>query len=212
MAINFEWYDNPVPPEKEDEKKVHARITLNGSMETDEIRSRIQTRCSLTETDVSAVLDALSHIMGEQLAEGRQIHLEGIGYFYPTLKCKGPVTRDMKRKNTLVELKGIKFRADQTLKNEMGPIKLKNIRHEGHSNKLSTVEIDLRLKEYFKDHQILTRHDMQKICGFMPWKAMEELRRLRKEGKIQNVGRMTQPIYVPVPGYYGVSRDRIVTQ
>lgn len=29
MAIHFEWYENPVPPNRPDEKKLHARITYN---------------------------------------------------------------------------------------------------------------------------------------------------------------------------------------
>jgi hypothetical protein len=33
---------------------------------------------------------------------------------------------------------------------------------------------------------------------------------LKLEGKIRNIGLPTQPIYVPVEGYYGISRDRIV--
>lgn len=43
-------------------------------------------------------------------------------------------------------------------------------------------------------------------------KAAEHLKRLNAEGKIENIGRKTQPIYVPTAGYYGVSRDRIVTR
>mgnify|MGYP002650217875 CR=1 FL=1 len=77
MAILFEWYENPVAPNQpQEETKLHARITLNGKTGTDRLRRKIQERCSLTETDVSAVLDALSHAMGEELAEGRQVHLE----------------------------------------------------------------------------------------------------------------------------------------
>ena len=111
MAILFEWYENPVPNDQTDPKTIHARITLNGKVGTDEIRHKIQARSSLTETDVSAVLDALSHIMGEELAEGRQVHLDGIGYFHPTLKCEEGITMETKRKNEKVKLKGIKFRA-----------------------------------------------------------------------------------------------------
>lgn len=86
MAILFDWYEDPKPSDKEEnEKTLHPRIKLNGSTGTDVLRRRIQQRCSLTETDVSAVLDALSHIMGEELSEGRQVHLDGIGYFYPCL-------------------------------------------------------------------------------------------------------------------------------
>ena len=132
MAIHFEWYENPVPPNRPDEKKLHARITYNGKVGTDYVRRKIQERCSLTETDVTAVLDALSHVLGQELGDGRQVHLDGIGYFHPTLKCIEEVTAETKRKNTKVRLKGIKFRADQALKNEVGAVKLKNIKHDGH--------------------------------------------------------------------------------
>ena len=138
------------------------------------------------------------------------MHLDGIGYFHPTLKCIEEVTAETKRKNTKVRLKGIKFRADQALKNEVGAVKLKNIKHDGHSSKLSDVEIDMRLRAYFADHQLMTRADFQQICGFMRSKAMEHIRRLKLEGKIRNIGLPMQPIYVPVEGYYGISRDRIV--
>ena len=81
MAILFDWYENPDSYDKSPEDKIlHPRLRLNGSRSTDELRRDIQARCSLTETDVTAVLDAVSHVMGRELAEGRQVHLDGIGY------------------------------------------------------------------------------------------------------------------------------------
>ena len=212
MLILFEWYEKPVPNEQTDPKTIHARINLNGKVGTDEIRHKIQARSSLTETDVSAVLDALSHIMGEELAEGRQVHLDGIGYFHPTLKCEEGITMETKRKNEKVKLKGIKFRADQALKNEIGNVKLKNFKHSGHSSKLSDVEIDMRLKEYFAEHQLMTRLDFQHICGFMKSKAMEHLRRLKAEGKIENIGRQKKPIYVHITENTGERKEKIITR
>lgn len=55
------------PLTKKKKKTLHPRIKLNGSVGTDVLRHRIQERCSLTETDVSAALDALSHIMAKNL-------------------------------------------------------------------------------------------------------------------------------------------------
>ena len=73
MAILFDWYEDPKPSDKQQgEKTLHPRIKYNGSIGTDLVRHRIQERCSLTETDVSAVLDALSHILGQELADGIQ--------------------------------------------------------------------------------------------------------------------------------------------
>ena len=57
-----------------------------------------------------AVLDALSHAMGEELADGKQVHLDGIGFFRPNLVSTEPVTEETKYKNTKVKLKGIVYR------------------------------------------------------------------------------------------------------
>jgi len=203
MAILFDWYELPEPKDKQREEKIlHPRIRLNGSTTTDELRRRIQERSSLTETDVSAVLDALSHVMGEDLAEGRQVHLDGIGYFYPVLTSTEPVTAATKRKTTKIKLKGIKFRADQVLKNEIGAIKAKPLGLNEHSQKLSDKEIDRRTS-YFSTHQFLTRSDFQSLCGMMRSTAQLHIRLLRSEGKLENAGKLNQPIYVPCTGYYG---------
>ena len=64
MAILFDWYENPKTKDKQGEElTLHPRIKLNGSTTTDELRRHIQEYCSLTETDVLAVLDALSHFV-----------------------------------------------------------------------------------------------------------------------------------------------------
>lgn len=205
MAILFDWYELPEPKDKQrEEKLLHPRLRLNGSTTTAELRRRIQQRCSLTETDVSAVLDALSDMMGEDLSEGRQVHLDGIGYFCSVLTTTEPVTASTKRKTTKVKLKGIKFRADQTLKNHIGSIKAKPLKLDEHSSKLSAEEIDKRLTRYFATHQFMTRSDFQSLCGMMRSTAQLHLRCLRNEGKLENVGKLMQPIYVPKAGYYAV--------
>lgn len=204
MAIRFEWYENPAAPDKPEEKKYHARTLNNGRIDTKEIREEIQMSCSLTETDVSAVLDALSHIMGKELANGKQVHLDGIGYFRPTLTCTEEITEKTVRRNSKVRLKSIRFRADQKLKNAIGPVKMEHSKYGNHSRRLTEMEIDLRLKKYFSTHNILLRRDFQDVCGMVRSTAMSHLRRLRKEGKLQNIGSNSQPLYVPAPGHYGM--------
>ncbi len=208
MAILFDWYENPKPSDKEQgEKTLHPRLKYNGSIGTDVLSRRIQERCSLTETDVTAVLDALSHIMGQELANGRQVHLDGIGYFYPTLTATEEISADTPRRNTKVKLKGIQFRSDQKLKNSVGHIKIKQMKRIIHSPKLSETDIDSRLRKYFTDHQIMQRSDFQDITGMVRSTAMIHIRRLRTEGKLLNIGIPSQPIYVPAPGFYGKPAD-----
>ncbi|MDD3036827.1 HU family DNA-binding protein [Bacteroides sp.] len=204
MAILFDWYEDPRPSDKHEGKKtLHPRIKYNGSIGTNIIRRRIQERCSLTETDVTAVLDALSHILGQELADGKQVHLDGIGYFRPCLTCTEPVTVSTKRKSTKVKLKAIQFRADQTLKNEFGILKAKSLKGALNFKQLTNEEIDQRLTKYFQTHQFMRRCDFQSLCGMTRSTAMRHIRRLREEGKLKNEGGVMQPIYVPESGYYG---------
>jgi len=207
MAISFDWYENPVSPDKPEEKRFHPRIIANGQIDTKDLRSRIQSRCTLNEVDVTAVLDALSQVMGEELCEGRQVHLDGIGYFYPTLTATEEIAADTPRRNTKVKLKGIQFRSDQKLKNSVGHIKIKQMKRIIHSPKLSETDIDSRLRKYFTDHQIMQRSDFQDKTGMVPSTAMIHIRRLRTKGKLLNIGIPSQPIYVPAPGFYGKPAD-----
>ena len=207
MAISFDWYENPVSPDKPEEKRFHPRIIANGQIDTKDLRSRIQSRCTLNEVDVTAVLDALSQVMGEELCEGRQVHLDGIGYFYPTLTATEEIAADTPRRNTKVKLKGIQFRSDQKLKNSVGHIKIKQMKKIIHSPKLSETDIDSRLRKYFTDHQIMQRSDFQDITGMVRSTAMIHIRRLRTKGKLLNIGIPSQPIYVPAPGFYGKPAD-----
>lgn len=71
MSILFDWYKNPNsnPDDGEEETAIHPRIHYNGATDTNELRRQIQRYCTVSETDVSAVLDALSHCMGKELAE-----------------------------------------------------------------------------------------------------------------------------------------------
>ena len=207
MAISFDWYENPVSPDKPEEKRFHPRIIANGQIDTKDLRSRIQSRCTLNEVDVTAVLDALSQVMVEELCEGRQVHLDGIGYFYPTLTATEEIAADTPRRNTKVKLKGIQFRSDQKLKNSVGHIKIKQMKRIIHSPKLSETDIDSRLRKYFTDHQIMQRSDFQDITGMVRSTAMIHIRRLRTKGKLLNIGIPSQPIYVPAPGFYGKPAD-----
>ena len=176
MAIVFDWYENP-NASSEEEAALHPRIFMNGKVDTDTLCYKIHDYSSLTVGDVKNVLDNLSKILGESLREGKEVHIEGIGYFYPTLEATGKVTRSTPHKTNKVAFKTVRFLPD------------------------------MLLKEYFAEHQMMTRRDFQEVCGLARTTAKTHLVRLRGEGKLVNIGLRNQPMYVPAPGYYGTSRD-----
>ena len=197
MAILFDWYENPKTKDKQGEElTLHPRIKLNGSVTTAELRRYIQEYCSLTKTDVSAVLDALSHFVGRELGEGRQVHLDGICYFTPALTCTEPVTLETKRKSTKVKLKGINFRPDKALRSEIGSIKVSPLKMRTlNKKKLTLDEIKLRIVNFLKTKDFLTRSDVQTICGMTRTTASRTVKQLCDEGVLENRGLIKQPVY-----------------
>ncbi|MEY8685624.1 HU family DNA-binding protein [Bacteroides sp. AN502(2024)] len=207
MAILYDWYENPGESDDSEEKGLHPRIFLNGKVETDKLCRMIHGRSSLSVGDVKNVFEMLAQICGEELREGREVHIEGLGYFAPILRSTEKVTRSTKNKWSKMELKTIGFRPDARLRGELRGAKVCRSKYARHSESLSEVEIDMRLKEYFVDHDVMFRYDFQEVCCMTRTTANRHLRRLLEEGKLKNIGKRMQPIYVAATGYYGVSRE-----
>ena len=207
MAILYDWYENPGESNDSEEKGLHPRIFLNGKVGTDKLCRMIHGRSSLSVGDVKNAFEMLAQICGEELREGREIHIEGLGYFAPILRSTQKVTRSTKNKSSKMELKTIGFRPDARLRGELRGAKVSRSKYARHSESLSAVEIDMRLKEYFADHDVMLRYDFQEVCCMTRTTANRHLRRLLEEGKLKNIGKRMQPIYVASAGYYGVSRD-----
>ena len=207
MAILYDWYENPGESNDSEEKGLHPRIFLNGKVETDKLCRMIHGRSSLSVGDVKNAFEILAQICGEELREGREVHIEGLGYFAPILRSTQKVTRSTKNKWLKMELKTIGFRPDARLRGELRGAKVSRSKYARHSESLSAVEIDMRLKEYFADHDVMLRYDFQEVCCMTRTTANRHLRRLLEEGKLKNIGKRMQPIYVASAGYYGVSRD-----
>ena len=207
MAILYDWYENPGESDDSEEKGLHPRIFLNGKVGTDKLCRMIHGRSSLSVGDVKNAFEMLAQICGEELREGREVHIEGLGYFAPILRSTQKVTRSTKNKWLKMELKTIGFRPDARLRGELRGAKVSRSKYARHPESLSAVEIDMRLKEYFADHDVMLRYDFQEVCCMTRTTANRHLRRLLEEGKLKNIGKRMQPIYVASAGYYGVSRD-----
>ena len=194
MSILFDFYEAP-PKEGEGKLRVYARPVLTSTVTTEKVAAIIQERCSLTEGDVIATLNALGSVLGEKLRDGHRVHLDGIGYFSVSLECLDIETRKDMRADK-VRIKSVKFRADKELKGQVMQTKAQRSKFRSHSARLTDEEVDRRLAEHFKENNVMTRRDFQNICQVKKGVAFKHIARLLEEGKIKNIGIMRQPIYV----------------
>ena len=196
MSIEYDFYRNP-NSQGTNKKRYHARVVSSDRITTDELAEEIQNECSLTITDVKAVLIALGDKLAKHLGEGSKVHLDGIGYFQVNLQCKEEVctTRSVRSEN--VEFKSVSYRADNELKKHLKKQKIQRSQTKIHSVEMTEEEIDRKLMDYFKTHDALTRSQFEVLCTQVKSTAHRILQKLVKDGKLKNVSTKQHPVYMP---------------
>ena len=196
MSIEYDFYRNP-NSQGTNKKRYHARVVSSDRISTDELAEEIQKECSLTITDVKAVLIALGDKLAKHLGEGSKVHLEGIGYFQVNLQCKEEVRTTRSVRSDNVEFKSVSYRADNELKKHLRNQKIQRSQTRIHSREMTEEEIDQKLSDYFKTHDTLTRSQFEVLCTQVKSTAHRILQKLVKDGKLKNVSSKQHPVYMP---------------
>ena len=196
MSIEYDFYRNP-NSQGTNKKRYHARVVSSDRISTDELAEEIQKECSLTITDVKAVLIALGDKLAKHLGEGSKVHLEGIGYFQVNLQCKEEVRTTRSVRSDNVEFKSVSYRADNELKKHLRNQKIQRSQTRIHSREMTEEEIDQKLSDYFKTHDTLSRSQFEVLCTQVKSTAHRILQKLVKDGKLKNVSTKQHPVYMP---------------
>lgn len=85
MAVQFELYKTPMPKEKKNKVRYHARPISYETVDTENLVYRIHERCSLSPSDVIATLEELKYEVAQCLKEGKKVHIDGLGYICKSL-------------------------------------------------------------------------------------------------------------------------------
>ena len=196
MSIEYDFYRNP-NSQGTNKKRYHARVVSSDRITTDELAEEIQNECSLTITDVKAVLIALGDKLAKHLGDGSKVHLEGIGYFQVNLQCKEEVCTTLSVRSENVEFKSVSYRADNELKKHLKKQKIQRSQTKIHSVEMTEEEIDQKLTDYFKTNDTLTRSQFEVLCTQVKSTAHRILQKLVKDGKLKNVSTKQHPVYMP---------------
>ena len=70
MKVNGKWYPKSV--------------LVGSAISTEQVAKRVAAESTVSPADVRAVLTALGGVMGDYMAQGRSVKLDGIGSFYFT--------------------------------------------------------------------------------------------------------------------------------
>lgn len=101
MAITIKATQRKNPLKPAEAKKFYAQVVLAPEMTQRQIVDQIADRCTLTGSDIKAVLDALMTVIKRSLANGSPVRLGDLGSFRPSVSGKGSETADKCNANSV---------------------------------------------------------------------------------------------------------------
>ena len=178
------------------EKNPQMAVTVVNSKltKTNELAEHINNACSVTESDIAAVLQALGKCVCEELLDGNRVELDHLGTFSLSLTCGRKKLEDHVTKND-IRVKNILFTPCVEMKQAM---RTANIVSGGpNPNKQLSDEVILRrLAKYFEEHEFMQRRNFEAVCECSRYTATKKLKELVKEGKLRAMGAKNVRFYV----------------
>ena len=200
--LQYDLFQAPTPTSSNRKPCYFARPVGVKNIGTEQLVALIQRSCTLTPSDLKGVLTALSDFIAIELQQGNHVYLEGIGTLGITLSC--PTIADEKKIHAAdVKFSHITLQIDKLLKSKLQQTKCQRIETENRRTvRLSDIERDQVLTEYFKDADCITRTQFQKISFSTRTTATHQLDTLVEEGRLIRIGTSHMPYYQPTPGNY----------
>lgn len=188
------------------EKNPHVAVTVVNSKltTTKELAKYINFACSVTESDVAAVLQALGKCVCDELLDGNRVELEHLGTFSLSLTCGNKRFEDrVTRKD--IRVKNILFTPCAEMKVAMRTADIVS-GGPNPNKKLSDVVIERRLEKYFEEHEYMLRRDFESVCECSRYTATKKIKELVKAGKLRAMGAKNVRFYIEGLGLRGESK------
>lgn len=196
MGIKYEVH-NIENSQGTGEKRMFIRLHNHPAMSTDDLAKEIQETCTVTPSDVKAVMSEICHIAIRELSNGSRFYLPEIGYLSlsvgntpPALKPDGKITgKD-------VYLKNINFKPEKKfLKEVQKGVRFTKADYTTLSTQYTEDELWSKVEEYLSHYRFITRHKMCSEFGLSYYKAKLWLDHFVESGKLTKDGSRHQPLY-----------------
>ena len=178
------------------ERNPHVAVTVVNSKltATKDLAEYINFACSITESDVAAVLQALGKCVCDELLDGNRVELEHLGIFSLSLTCGNKKLEDRVTKRD-IHVKNILFTPCAEMKEAMRTAEI--VSGGPNPNKqLSDEVIERRLAKHFEEHEYMQRRDFEACCECSRYTATKKLKELVKSGKLRALGAKNSRFYV----------------
>lgn len=183
MSIEYDLFANPPRP-GETKPTLHARAINIQTVDTNELARMIEGMSTFTSADIKGAIKAISERLFYCLSNSQSVHLDGIGTFSVTLKCR-PVENKKDIRAASIAFKNVEFRADPELKKRFRGARME--RREGTTERKAYNE-DIRQKRilwYIKNYGTINQTVAADLNQCTRQKAKKDLEQLIEDNQIQ---------------------------
>ncbi len=194
MAIHYDFYKTTGAFGTED--KWYPRLVENGRVDTDEMMQRIEHSTTMTVADLKGALDAFISQIGASLAEGKSVHIDGLGHF--SLSIGGEVVQGENGRMRLKSpsVRSVNFRPESSFMQRLDSATFTSKEHLGRqSATVDETTLPEVLASLSAEKGYFTTRDFQSALRLTVATANRNLRRLCAEGVIKNVGSRRFALY-----------------
>lgn len=178
-------------------KRQFIRLRFNKPMPAEDLESEIEQACSLTSSDVKAVLSELRRFIIRELVQGSRFHLPEIGYLSLTVGNTPPSEKpNGKITGNDIYVKNISFKPEaQLLDSVRKQVHFEKSKYTTRSRQYTEEELWPMVRKYIVDNQYLTRRDMHIEFSLSDYMTKRWLTRFVAEGLLLKKGTTHHPLY-----------------
>jgi len=115
MAIKVKILKKSSPNKPKEEMKYYAAAVYGETINDEALIKKMTDICSVNDIDITTTLMALSRVVQQEIKQGCNIKIKGLGTFYPTIKSEG-TTNLRKANKSLIKEVSAGFRPSSELK------------------------------------------------------------------------------------------------
>lgn len=193
MCARYRMVRNPNPTGEKKKQALHPRVVPLGTLHTDDLIEEVENRSGISGADIKGALRVLADVVADRLEQGYNVEVENFGFLSVSLSSR-PVMDKKEIRSESIHFKNVNFRCGKYLKSKLKTMDLERM-PEGKGVLPPFGERVRRLMEYLEKHHYITCSDYRELTGCSKYRALEDLKKLINEGKLEKNGYRSTRVY-----------------
>lgn len=200
MSVYYDFYETPVP-EGEEPKPLHARVCSKGTISGKDFIDQVFREEHMPHAMIVGIMQAVSTALGDKLANGYTVEIEGLGFFSTSLKCTRSAMTKKDIRAESIKMSTVKFRPSVEFKRYVAnKMKLERADKRFFSEKPKAVgDMDTRkqcLLDFLDINICITRAEYARLVRVVNRRAISDLQAFVRSGVIRMRGAGRSVVYV----------------